>query len=67
VTSLRLYYETVEQVLPNKRKYIADSKKLGRRRFLFLDAKDLNLLNLTEPGNAESNKSESSKAESSRP
>ena len=67
VTSLRLYYEAVEQVLPNKRKYIADSKKLGRRRFVFLDAKDLNLLNLAEPGNAESNKSENSKAESSRP
>jgi HflK protein len=50
VTSLRLYFEAVEQVLPNKQKYIADSKKLGRRRFLFLDAKDLNLLNLVEPG-----------------
>ena len=37
-------------MLPNKQKYIADSKKLGRRRFLFLDAKDLNLLNLVEPG-----------------
>jgi HflK protein len=55
VTSLRLYFETVEQVLPNKQKYIADSKKLGRRRFLFLDSKDLNLLNLVEPGNAPGN------------
>jgi regulator of protease activity HflC (stomatin/prohibitin superfamily) len=66
VTSLRLYYEAVEQVLPNKQKYIADSKKLGRRRFLFLDAKDLNLLNLVEPGKTESNSSENSKAEGGR-
>jgi len=49
VTSLRLYFEVIEQVLPKKTKFIADSKKLGRRRFLFLDAKDLNLLNVVEP------------------
>jgi len=49
VTALRLYFEAIEQVLPGKQKYIADSKKLGRRRFLFLDAKDLNLLNVVEP------------------
>ena len=49
VTAQRLYFETIEQVLPNKQKYIADSKKLGRRRFLFLDAKELNLLNIVDP------------------
>ena len=51
VTALRLYFEAIEQVLPNKQKFIADSKKLGRRRFLFLDAKNLNLLSVVEPGN----------------
>lgn len=49
VTSLRLYFETIEQVLPNKQKYVVDAKKLGRRRFLFVDSKDLNLLNIIEP------------------
>jgi HflK protein len=49
VTALRLYFEAIEQVLPNKPKTIADAKKLGRRRFLVLDAKDLNLLNVVDP------------------
>jgi HflK protein len=49
VTAFRLYLETIERVLPNKTKYIVDAKKVGRRRFLFLDSKDLNLLNLVEP------------------
>src|SRR5262249_23730276 len=49
VTALRLYFESIEQVLPGKTKYIADAKKLGRRRFLFIDGRDLNLLNVVEP------------------
>jgi HflK protein len=49
VTALRLHFEAIEQVLPNKQKYIVDSKNLGRRRFLFLNSKDLNLLNIIEP------------------
>jgi regulator of protease activity HflC (stomatin/prohibitin superfamily) len=49
VTALRLYLESIEKVLPNKSKYIVDAKKVGRRRFLFLDSKDLNLLNIVEP------------------
>ena len=54
VTALRLYFETVEQVLPNKQKFITDSRKLGRRRLLFFDSKDLNLLNIVEPKSAPS-------------
>ena len=46
VTSLRLYLETVEEVLPNKTKYIADSEGTGRRRFLFLNSEDLDMVNL---------------------
>jgi Cu+-exporting ATPase len=49
VTALRLYFEAIEQVLPNKQKYIADTRKLGRRRFLFLEGKNLDLLNVVEP------------------
>ena len=49
VTALRLYFESIEQVLPNKPKFIADAGKAGRRRVLFFDAKDLNLLSLVEP------------------
>ena len=49
VTALRLYFESIEQVLPNKAKFIADAAKAGRRRVLFFDAKDLNLLSLVEP------------------
>ena len=52
VTARRLYLETVEKVLPNKAKYIVDSKKAGRRRFLFLDSTGLNLLNVIEPQTA---------------
>jgi Cu+-exporting ATPase len=49
VTALRLYLETIEKVLPNKSKFIVDTQKNGRRRFLFLDSKDLNLLSIVEP------------------
>jgi HflK protein len=49
VTALRLYFETIEQVLPNKRKYITDPHRLGQRRFLFVNEKGLNLLNVIEP------------------
>jgi HflK protein len=49
VTASRLYFESIEQVLPNKTKYITDTKKLNQRRFIFVEAKDFGLLNLVEP------------------
>jgi Cu+-exporting ATPase len=37
VTRFRLYTETVEEVLPNKKKFIAGGGLTGRRRFLYLE------------------------------
>ncbi|MDH7571876.1 MAG: FtsH protease activity modulator HflK, partial [Armatimonadota bacterium] len=45
VTDIRLYLETVEQVLSGPRKFIVDRRANGRRQLLLLDGKD-GLVNL---------------------
>jgi modulator of FtsH protease HflK len=37
VTETRLYLETIEQVLPGRKKLIVDGSKFGRRQMLFVD------------------------------
>lgn len=49
VTRLRLYLQTVEQVLPGRRKVILDRVPEGARRLLYLGAKGLMSLPATAP------------------
>ena len=49
VTRTRLYLEALEEVLPGKRKLIADGASSGRRRFLFVEKGAVPPLTLIEP------------------
>ena len=43
VTQTRLYLETIEQVLPGKKKLIVDASKFGRRQMLLVDPQGMPL------------------------
>jgi regulator of protease activity HflC (stomatin/prohibitin superfamily) len=50
LTTFRLHLESLEEVLPGRRKYLVSGADGGGRRFLFFGADTENLLRLTEPG-----------------
>jgi len=54
LTNFRLYLEGVENVLPGKQKYLVTGAGSGRRRFVFFDPENVDLLGLATTGSTPS-------------
>jgi HflK protein len=52
LTSFRLHIEAIEDVLPEKKKYIVTGRGAGRRRFIFFDSESIDLPGLASTGAA---------------